>query len=73
MTKREWKNEALRYVLMAKKMKESEYRRDQEYANYLQEFFFGEDEINLNCTSKKWVERMENRQLPLSYAHYYCG
>ncbi len=75
MTKeqREWKVEAGRYILMAKKYLDSKYRRDREYGNYVKRFFFGDDEITWDGNNEVWKERKAALQLPMPYNTYFMG
>lgn len=63
--KRIWKYEALHYLLRCEKWLNSPYRREQEYANYLKRFFFGDGEITYDGNNETWQNRMKRRELPM--------
>lgn len=62
---REWKAEALWFILRAKKWANSPYRQEREYAGYVKRFFFGDGEITFDGNNATWQERKTNRELPM--------
>lgn len=70
--KREWKKEALWYLIHINKWKDSPYRQEREYAGYVKRFFFGDDEA-WDLDSPVWKEKQERRKLPLSPTEYLIG
>lgn len=77
LAKREWKVEALRYLLWMSKYEKSEFhnRHDDEYYDYLRRFFFGKDgKLTFDCrSSETFMQRLEARDLPMPRNIYLFG
>lgn len=65
MTTREWKVEALWYILRSKEWSKSPYRQEREYADYLRRFFFGDEEISFDGHNEVWKKRKATLDLPM--------
>ena len=73
MTDREWKTKALGYLIRMKEWRNSPYRQEREYSNYLKRFFFGECEPTLDGKNETWQKRRKMRELPMSTNMYLYG
>lgn len=71
MTDREWKVEALWYLVTARKMENSKIRIDREWAGYVKRFFFGEGDWSFDGKNETWQLRKARKVLPLSLTQYY--
>ena len=65
MTTREWKVKALWYIQRARQWRDSPYRREREYADYIRRFLFGDGEITFDGNNDTWKERKKNLELPM--------
>lgn len=70
---RDWKKEALWYILRARDWMGSPYRQEREYARYLKRFFFGDGEITFDGNNETWQERKKNLELPMPTNIYLYG
>lgn len=73
MDKREWKTQALWYLIRCKNWKNSKYRQEREYAHYLERFFFGDGELSFDCKNETFRMRMERHELPMPTNIYLYG
>ena len=70
MTRREWRTQALGYILRARKWMESPYRMEREYARYVKRFLFGDGDIVFDGNNETWKIRERYQQLPMPVNAY---
>ena len=73
----EWKSEVVWYLERARSWKNSKYRQEREYANYLLRFFFGTSDVDVtkpwDWSNETWKAVKARQELPMPTNIYLYG